>query len=66
MIVKYVFDDHNLVRINIISFSRYLKNGPNKFEYYITLGWRDLSRTNTLSYWAHFVRKDLFVVQEKK
>jgi hypothetical protein len=28
-------------------------NGPNKLKCYITLGWKSLTVTNTLAYWAH-------------
>ncbi len=31
----------------------YLMNGPSKLESYITLGWKGMSKTNTLAYWAH-------------
>ncbi len=30
-----------------------IQNGPNKLECYIKQGWKGLSRTNSLAYWAH-------------
>jgi hypothetical protein len=33
-----------------ISFTSKLMNGPNKLEYYITLGWKGLIVKNTLAY----------------
>jgi hypothetical protein len=35
-----------------LHFRRKLKNWPNKLQRYITLGWRGLSVTNTLTYWT--------------
>jgi hypothetical protein len=35
------------------SFSSLLMNGPNRFEYYITISWKGLTRTNTLDFWTH-------------
>jgi hypothetical protein len=29
-------------------------NGPNKLEFYITQGTKDLQDINTLAYWAHW------------
>jgi hypothetical protein len=35
------------------SFYRLHKNGPNKLECYITLGWKGLPRKNTLADFTH-------------
>ncbi len=35
------------------SFSLQFKNGSNKLECYVTLSWKGLLVTNTLTYWAN-------------
>ncbi len=41
--------------IDNISVSSKLTNGHNKLEFYITLGWKGLPRTNSLAYLGQFV-----------
>jgi hypothetical protein len=40
---------------SLIGFTSFLviTHGSNKLECYITLGWKGLSGTNSLTYWAH-------------
>ncbi len=40
----------NWERIHNALFSSQLSNGPNKLEFYITLGWKDMPGTNTIAY----------------
>jgi len=45
-------EQHNLGAKVIKPFSSQLTKTTDKLECYITLGWKGLSWTNTLSYWS--------------
>jgi hypothetical protein len=52
--IKY-FEYRPRGRIHNFSFSSQLTNWPNKLDCYITVGWKFLSRTNSLAYWSPFM-----------
>ncbi len=43
----------NLECVHNALFSSQLSNGPNKQEFYITLGWKDMPWTNAIAFQAH-------------